>query len=210
MADTAVLSKSSAASDCLGGRGAGPSLGTSSAVCGLMAGGEPEGAAGFSEAGAVPVPEALLLFRVAMAAAAAASTAAVTATTDLPSACSGFLYKSANLEKMAFTSSVLSTQLTKCAARDVAKTPRVGCALGSMGFLFPRGFFFFLSLQGTQQHVEPWEEWLMAGRLRSRRSECKRLHSARHRKCAEEGQKTHSGTRSKSGLEALPLPIPES
>mmetsp|Transcript_18734 Transcript_18734/g.52931 ORF Transcript_18734/g.52931 Transcript_18734/m.52931 type:complete len:218 (-) Transcript_18734:181-834(-) len=130
-------------------------------------------------------------------------------TVTLFRASSGPLYSSTNLENISFTSSVLSTQLTKWAASDVARTPRVGCALKSALCLLPppAGAFLLLSWgDGTQQQLLLREEALAAGRLRSRRSEFRRLHSARHRKWAGEGQKIQSGTRSRSGFSELLLP----
>jgi len=68
------------------------------------------------------------------------------------------------------------------------------------------GRFFLLSPEDGMQQQPPLPPVpAAAGKLRSSRSECRRLHSARHRKCAGDGAKTQTGTRSTSGRE-----LPES
>mmetsp|Transcript_10847 Transcript_10847/g.22127 ORF Transcript_10847/g.22127 Transcript_10847/m.22127 type:complete len:249 (+) Transcript_10847:370-1116(+) len=106
-------------------------------------------------------------------------------------ASSGLLCKVTNLENTCLISSVLSTQFTKWAASEVASTPLVGCAACSPPRLPARGFCFLeLALvdvlrspvEGTQQQPLPVFDRPVAGKLRCNRSECNKLHSARHRK----------------------------
>eukprot|EP00449_Zooxanthella_nutricula_P046937 CAMPEP_0198589564 /NCGR_PEP_ID=MMETSP1462-20131121/134563_1 /TAXON_ID=1333877 /ORGANISM="Brandtodinium nutriculum, Strain RCC3387" /LENGTH=116 /DNA_ID=CAMNT_0044321083 /DNA_START=83 /DNA_END=430 /DNA_ORIENTATION=- len=113
---------------------------------------------------------------------------------------------------MALTSCVFSTQCTKCAAKNVANAPFEGCAPPSIpapAFLvdfLPPGRRRAVT-DGTQQQLAPRSGWPLADKFRSRRAECIKLHSAKHRKCAGEGQNNQSGTRSNSdGAEALPEP----
>mmetsp|Transcript_14420 Transcript_14420/g.45160 ORF Transcript_14420/g.45160 Transcript_14420/m.45160 type:complete len:256 (-) Transcript_14420:286-1053(-) len=123
---------------------------------------------------------------------------------SLLTASSGLSCKATKRENTCLISSFLSTQFTKWAASDVASTPLVGCAACSPPRLPVRGFRFLelplfdvlLSpLDGTQQQPLPVVDRPAAGRLRCSRSECSRLHSAKHRKWAGDGWKIQTGTR---------------
>mmetsp|Transcript_82548 Transcript_82548/g.229020 ORF Transcript_82548/g.229020 Transcript_82548/m.229020 type:complete len:202 (+) Transcript_82548:440-1045(+) len=132
-------------------------------------------------------------------------------------ASSGLLCNVTNLENTCLISSVLSTQFTKWAASDVARTPRVGCEACSPR-LAPRCFFLPVApdvvllnpFDGTQQQPLPDLDWLVAGKLRCSRSECSRLHSARHLKWAGDGWKIQTGMRKKLGPALFPAPSPRS